>query len=88
MPLGMWPLFYGVHMTTESFVERSSAYLEAHKFAEQELRANRIRSFSCTHNRERGRQIFIETDQGWNPDPLYEDYPEDACANHEEAAYC
>lgn len=75
-------------MKVDSFTLSLPAYLAAHKIAEQELRANHICSYLCSHHSERGRQIFFESDQGWNPEPFYEDFPVEACVSHDEAAYC
>lgn len=62
-------------MSEKTREELNAAYQQAHRDAEQELKSGRIRSYSCTHTRERGRLIFFETDQGWNPEPYYEDFP-------------
>lgn len=61
--------------TMSVFERTSDAYLAAHKAASAALKAGHIRSYSCTHTRENGRQIFLETEQGWNPEPMYEDIP-------------
>ena len=53
---------------------RESEYLAAHDLATNLLRKGEIRAFSATHERERGRVIYTETDQGWNPDPMYEEF--------------
>ena len=50
-------------------------YIEAHKLAQQLLEAGEIKSFCTGHSRERGRYIQVETEQGWNPHYLFEDYP-------------
>lgn len=58
--------------------ETNARYQQAHAQASQEMRKGTIRSFSCSHDRKRGRVITVETDQGWNPDPFYEDFPVEA----------
>ena len=58
-------------------LQRNEAYLEAHRLAEFELKVGNIKSFSCSHERDRGRLIYLETDQGWNPDPFFEEFPLD-----------
>ena len=46
-------------------------YLEAHAAASAMLKSGAILAFCCAYNREQGRVITIETDQGWDPDPFY-----------------
>lgn len=50
---------------------RTPAYLAAHAEAERMLKAGEIRAYSASHCYCHGRQIHLETDQGWNPEPFY-----------------
>lgn len=51
------------------------AYAEAHSAAVNMVRSGEAKAYSVTYDSQRGRVIHVETDQGWNPDPFYEDYP-------------
>lgn len=53
----------------------NSDYLYCHELANKMLKKGEIKAFSCSHCRERGRIIHIETHQGWDPEPMYQDYP-------------
>lgn len=50
-------------------------YLQAHREVEKELKAGTIKAFACGFNHERGRYIEVETEQGWNPNPVYQEIP-------------
>jgi len=49
-------------------------YLEAHAAATRALRAGDLRAFSVGYCADRGRVITVETESGWNPDPMYCDF--------------
>lgn len=51
------------------------AYLQAHDYARRMLDNREIRAMSVSRCAERGRLIYVESDQGWNPDPLFEEFP-------------
>lgn len=55
----------------------TQAYLQAHDYASRMLKNREILAFSVSHCTERGRLIYVESDQGWNPDPLFEEFPLD-----------
>lgn len=52
-------------------------YIEAHESASRMLEKGQIKAFSCSHSHEHGRQIHVESDQGWDPEPLYIEFPPD-----------
>lgn len=52
-----------------------SEYIEAHRRASEALHAGKIKAYATKHCRERGRLIEVMTDQGWSPDPVYEEFP-------------
>jgi len=54
-----------------------SEYIEAHRRASEALRAGEIKAYATRYCRERGRLIEVMTDQGWNPEPVYEEFPPD-----------
>lgn len=55
-----------------------NAYLLAHQQASRALARGDIRAFSVISCPDRGRVIYYETHQGWNPEPAFCDfYPED-----------
>ena len=37
----------------------------------QQLKHREIKKYLIERDAERGRMIFVETDQGWNPEPHY-----------------
>ena len=47
--------------------DKSPAYLSAHAMAEQEVKEGHALSFLTGYNRESGRFIELQTDQGWCP---------------------
>ena len=57
---------------------RDTEYLEACKLVSKMLRTGEIIAHSTIYDHDRGRVICVETDQGWNPDPFYQDYYEEA----------
>lgn len=48
----------------------------ARSAAAQMLQTGEIRSYHLSRCGERGRMIHVESDQGWDPDPMYQEYPE------------
>ena len=40
-----------------------------------EIRQGHIMRYRVTHDRRTGREIHIETDGGWNPEPFWQEYP-------------
>lgn len=58
-------------MNFADYPEKDRAYLQAHQAATDALNKREIKAFSVKHDREMGRVIHLETDQGWNPHPFY-----------------
>ena len=56
---------------------KTAEYLEVHRMMENELKAGNIKAFCCGHSHDRGRYIEVETDQGWNPCPVWQEIPAD-----------
>lgn len=52
-------------------------FTEAHQLASRMQENGEIKAFSCARCPDHGRQIHVETDQGWDPDPLYIEFPPD-----------
>ena len=52
-------------------------YLAAVAAAAAELKAGYIRAYATGYNKTRGRYIEIETDQGWNPEPFWQEIEPD-----------
>ena len=61
--------------------ERDQAYLEASNMASKMLQNGEIIAHSTTHCPDRGRVISVESDQGWNPDPFYQDFYEEVASS-------
>jgi hypothetical protein len=67
-------------MTTTTHIgltrhQHDAAYLEAHALATALLKAGEIRAYSVSRHRDLGRVIEVETDQGWDPAPLFCEHP-------------
>ena len=58
------------------YQDNTKNYIYAHQLATEMLARKEIISFHCSYSRDRGRMIHVETDQGWNPEPFFEDFPE------------
>ena len=50
-------------------------YQQAEQFAREMLRTGDIIAYAAGYTHERGRYIEVETDQGWNPDPIWQEIP-------------
>ena len=48
-------------------------YLDAHNIVCKMLKRGEILAYSCQYESGLGRTIYVETDQGWNPEPFYSD---------------
>jgi hypothetical protein len=56
---------------------KTAEYLEVQAYAQQQLKAGHIKAYCTGHSHERGRYIEVQTDQGWNPEPWWQEfYPE------------
>lgn len=58
----------------DGYLAHDRAYLLAHEAASKALAAGHIKSFCCRHDRERGRIIEVQTEQGWDPSPAYVEF--------------
>lgn len=56
------------------YPERDRAYLAAHDMATQILRRGEIKAFAVTNDHTRGRLIHVESGQGWDPDPIFQEF--------------
>lgn len=56
---------------------RTEDYLAAHKAASDGLKCGDFKAYSTTHDRMRGRMIHVETDQGWDPEPMFQEFDEE-----------
>ena len=54
--------------------DKTPEYLWAHKLAAQEVKDGHALSYLTGYNRETGRYIELQTDQGWNPEPFWSEY--------------
>jgi len=64
--------------------DKTAEYLWAHKMAEQEVKDGNALSYLTGYNREQGRYIELQTDQGWNPEPFwYENREPDYLGNND-----
>ena len=63
-------------VSLQDYPEQDRSYLQAHTAADTMLRRREIKAFCTGHNPETGRTIHIETDPGWDPDPMYQEFNE------------
>ncbi len=49
-------------------------YLLAHNAATELLKNADIKAFSVSFTHQTGRMIHVESEQGWNPDPLFQEF--------------
>jgi hypothetical protein len=56
--------------------DRTMDFIAARDFAVFLLESGEIRNFSTGCSHERGRYIEVETDQGWNPCPMWQEIEE------------
>jgi hypothetical protein len=52
-------------------------YAQAIEAARAEIDAGHAIAYCTGHTRTRGRYVEIETAQGWNPDPLWQEFTDD-----------
>lgn len=60
--------------------DRNNAYAWMLLAATEMVLHGDIRAFHATYCRDRGRVIFVESDQGWDPYPIYQDFPDEVNA--------
>lgn len=48
-------------------------YLQAVSLAHAELMAGHIKAYCTGYTADRGRYIEMQTDQGWNPEPFFQE---------------
>jgi len=60
----------------DGYLAHDRDYLLAHEAASKALAAGHIKAFCCRHDRERGRIIEVQTEQGWDPSPAYVEFEE------------
>lgn len=60
-----------------AYAPQDQSYLQAHDYANRMVNKREIRAYSVTWCADRGRLIHVKSDQGWNPDPLFEEFPRD-----------
>lgn len=58
----------------ESYAAQDRAYLQAHTAASEMMRAKQIVAYCVSHDREHGRMIHVESDQGWDPAPFFQEF--------------
>jgi hypothetical protein len=63
-------------LTQPGYLAVDRAYLLAHATASSLLASGSIKAFATRYEPHRGRIIELETDQGWDPDPLYVEFEE------------
>lgn len=61
---------------------RTLAYLHAQAFAQSELKAGNIIAYSSSYGRDTGRVIHVETAQGWNPEPFWQEFEDGLYSEH------
>lgn len=63
-------------MNIELYPAHDQAYLQAHSVASEMLRAKEIVAYCVSHDHGRGRMIHVESDQGWDPAPFFQEFEE------------
>lgn len=63
-------------MDLQNYPEQDHAYLLAHDMATQMLRRGEIKAFSASYSHDKGRMIHVESDQGWDPNPMFQEHEE------------
>ncbi|MBG6083193.1 hypothetical protein [Rubrivivax gelatinosus] len=63
-------------LNLEDYPAKDHGYLQAHYGATQMLHRGEIKAFCAGFNHDMGRTIHIETDQGWDPDPMFREHNE------------
>lgn len=52
---------------------QTADYLAAIEAIQADMKAGHIRAYATGYSKTRGRYIEIQTDQGWNPDPVWQE---------------
>lgn len=60
----------------EDYKDTDRDYLQALHSAREEVTQGHAISYSVTYSHEAGREIHLQTDQGWNPYSLWKEFPE------------
>lgn len=63
-------------LNLQEYPARDHSFLLAHDIASQLLRQREIRALSTSFNSTIGRMIHVETEQGWDPDPMFQEFVE------------
>ena len=53
-------------------------FSNVHDYCAKLKQSGEINSFHVSHDNDRGRLIHVESDDGWNPEPLFEEFPDEA----------
>lgn len=59
-------------MNVDLYAGSDQSYLLAHNAATDLLKAGDIKAYSVSNDR--GRVIYVESDQGWDPYPFYQEF--------------
>ncbi|ABM96889.1 hypothetical protein [Methylibium petroleiphilum] len=68
-------------LNLQDYPARDHSYHLAHAAASKLLRDREIRAFSTSFNSATGRMIHVETEQGWDPDPMFQEFVEPGYAS-------
>lgn len=60
----------------EGYLPQDQDYLLAQEAARQALAKGHIKAYSCRNDHERGRIMEVQSDQGWDPNPLFVEFEE------------
>lgn len=63
-------------LNVQDYPTQDQPYLLAHATASQLLRQREILAFSASYSSTRGRTIHVQTEQGWDPDPMFQEFAE------------
>jgi hypothetical protein len=74
-------------MRPTDYTPANWTYLQAIEAARAEIDAGHARAYAIAYNHDRGRYIEIQTDQGWNPDPFWQEHEPDCQPSDEPTRY-
>lgn len=77
-PIGPCPLGHGLQLAGHQMQTAFSGdwnFSNVHSYCERMKLTKEIKSFQVSTDPERGRLIYVESESGWDPEPLFEEFP-------------
>ena len=63
-----------IMVNIDLYPAQARGFLLAQDAAAELLKKGEIKAFSASYTHDSGRMIHVESDQGWNPDPLFQEF--------------